>query len=524
MYEIVPFFKENINRYSWIIFIIVQQILFLFYLKTNILFGEILFVDAMVLIFDLISIIYIYLACHIRKNNEIFLKKIIIYVSLICWQHFFVLNENNFWYGMGAILQPIVTYVFTIGSFNLLLYGKTDFKRKIDTFICIVLWLMMPMFLVNRTIFNFMYLILFAGLHLYPFLIMVFYRKYFNSILSKIRKECTLFSFFLLFLLCLIFVDEFVKIGLVYSNIGWYVVTITICVITYLRFVQEVLLVKSKNIVGKITLISSFIILLFVVLWMLILYQNVKRFDYIVLYLGLTELFMFIIVLYIKIYLEYRLYIRASNLENSKFISMLKIEEEIKEQFAEYLHDDILQSVIAVKNITQISCIENENKKLIVGELNSLVDSIRNEVDTQKPIINSDVNLKTVYRELINSLCKKYKTNKIVNFHCTDKLNIYSPYSAIIYRMIKELINNAIKYSDGYVANLYLDVRFDNIYIKINNITQNDEIKIGNGLNNLKKKVEFLKGKIDICIEDGCYYVDIIIPMERRICFENIVN
>lgn len=203
---------------------------------------------------------------------------------------------------------------------------------------------------------------------------------------------------------------------------------------------------------------------------------------------------------------------------------MLKIEEEIKEQFAEYLHDDILQSVIAVKNITQISCIENENKKLIVGELNSLVDSIRNEVDTQKPIINSDVNLKTVYRELINSLCKKYKTNKIVNFHCTDKLNIYSPYSAIIYRMIKELINNAIKYSDGYVVELYLDVRFDNIYIKINNITQNDEIKIGNGLNNLKKKVEFLKGKIDICIEDGCYYVDIIIPMERRICFENIVN
>ncbi|WP_064615625.1 hypothetical protein [Streptobacillus moniliformis] len=62
------------------------------------------------------------------------------------------------------------------------------------------------------------------------------------------------------------------------------------------------------------------------------------------------------------------------------------------------------------------------------------------------------------------------------------------------------------------------------IYIKTNNITESTKIKIGNGLSNIGNKVEFLKGKIDIFIENGTYNLEIVIPMERRICFENIIN
>ncbi len=300
-----------------------------------------------------------------------------------------------------------------------------------------------------------------------------------------------------------------------YSNIGWYIVTITICFITYLRLIQEMFLIKLKNILGKITII---LILFSFVLWFMLLFQNIKRIDYLILFLILTELLLFIITMYLKIYFEF------NDFENNKFINLLKIEENIKGKFAEYLHDDILQNIIALKNIIQISQIESENKNLIVHELNNLVSSIRNEVDTQKPIIYSYENLKEIYHGMIKSLSQKYKTNKKINFYCTDYLNIYSPYSSIVYRIMKELVNNAIKYSSSSFIDVYLDVKFDNIYIKTNNITESTKIKIGNGLSNIGNKVEFLKGKIDIFIENGTYNLEIVIPMERRICFENIIN
>ncbi|WP_064579522.1 hypothetical protein [Streptobacillus moniliformis] len=515
MYKLIDFLKENKDKYAWMVFIIIQQICFFFYLKLYILSSENLLVNGTVLIFDLISIIYIYIATHIRKNNDIFLRKIILYVSLICWQHFFILNSNNFYYNFGIILQPFVTYIFTVGSFNLLLHEKIDFKRKIDNFIHIILLVITLSFFTNRSLFNFIYLFLFIGLHIYPFLIVVFYRKYFDSVLSKIRTECFVFSIFLLAVLLLNFIENFVNIELMYSNIGWYIVTITICFITYLRLIQEMFLIKLKNILGKITII---LILFSFVLWFMLLFQNIKRIDYLILFLILTELLLFIITMYLKIYFEF------NDFENNKFINLLKIEENIKGKFAEYLHDDILQNIIALKNIIQISQIESENKNLIVHELNNLVSSIRNEVDTQKPIIYSYENLKEIYHGMIKSLSQKYKTNKKINFYCTDYLNIYSPYSSIVYRIMKELVNNAIKYSSGSFIDVYLDVKFDNIYIKTNNITESTKIKIGNGLSNIGNKVEFLKGKIDIFIENGTYNLEIVIPMERRICFENIIN
>ena len=524
MEEIASFLKNNRDKYLWLFFIIIQQILIIAYSKIFILSNNNIVVDDVVLIFDLVSIIYIYIAGHMRKDNDIFLRKIIIFVSLIVWQHLFVLNSNTFWYDLGILLQPIVTYIFTVGSFNLLLYEKTDFKRKIDFVINIVLIFMIPIFLINRTLFNLMYLILFVGLHLYPALIILHFRDYFNSILSKIRRECLIFSVFLLGVLCFNFIESVIGTENIYSNIGWYIVTTTICIITYLRLIQEVLLVRMKSILGKITVISFVVVLSLIVLWIFLLYENIKRFDYIILVVGITELFVFTIALYVRMYLEYRKYITSESFENSKFISMLKIEEQIKEKFAEYLHDDILQSIIALKNITQVSLTSGENKDIIVGELNNLVNSIRNEVDTQKPIVYGGDNLKRIYKELINELLDKYQTKKKVDFYCMDNVVIYSPYSFIVYRMLKELINNGIKYSSGYVIEVYLDVKFDNIHLRTLNLTENDEIKIGNGLDSICKKVNFLKGNIDYYIEKRNFHIDIVIPMERRACFEDIID
>lgn len=98
MYEIIRFLRYNKSKYVWMSLIVIQQFLLILYMKNNILLNNISLIDSMVLIFDLVSIIYIFIASNIRKNDDIFLKKIIIYISLICWHHFFILSEIDFWY------------------------------------------------------------------------------------------------------------------------------------------------------------------------------------------------------------------------------------------------------------------------------------------------------------------------------------------------------------------------------------------------------------------------------------------
>lgn len=247
MKDIVSFFRSNRDRYSWIFLIIIQQILIVNYLKKFIEENNNIVADYMVLIFDLVSIIYIYLAGHMRRYNDVFLMKIIMFISAIVWQHLFILSSNIFWYDLGVLMQPIITYIFTVGSFDLILYENTKFKSKVDFTINIILIGMMFIFWIDRMLFNLLYLILFIGLHLYPIFVMLYFRNYFSNILSKIRKECLFFSLFLLGVLCFNFIEHVIEIEKVYSNIGWYIITIVICMITYIRLIQNVLIIKMDR-------------------------------------------------------------------------------------------------------------------------------------------------------------------------------------------------------------------------------------------------------------------------------------
>lgn len=515
------------DKYLWLFFVIIQQIFILIYLKKFIIFDENIVVDSTVLIFDFLLMIYIYVASHIRKSNDVFLKKIIIFVSIMIWQHLFVINLNLFWYKISVLMQPMVTYIFVVENFNLILYDNIKFKSKVDFIIKIILFSLFILFFINIRLFNLIYFILFIGLHFYPILIMLFFKNYFNKILSKVKKDCLIFSLFLVIVLCFNFIGSAILTEDMYSNLGWYITTATICIITYIRLIHNILFIKVKGIFSKITSFIFTVVFLLIIFWVILLYKNIAQIKYVLLSIGISELFIFKIIFFIRIYFEYIEYVHFKDFDSIRF-SNIRGEEKIKEKFAQYLHDDILQSIIAIKNISQVSLNSSENKEIIVFELNNLIENIRNEIDTQKPIIYENESIKLVYQELIDNLLKRYKSNKKVEFYCIDDIVIYLPYSSIVYRLIKELVTNGIKHSEGYIIKIYLDVEFDNINLKIKNLTNNKEIKIGNGLDNVIRNIKFLKGKIEYYIdeknEEKNFCVDIKIPMERRIFFEDIID
>lgn len=522
----LSFLKSNISKYLWLSLIILQQVFVIMYLNTYILNQSRSVIDNLVCIFILTSIIYIFIAGFIRSNEDRILRKIIIIISFVIWQHLFILNQNSVISDTGLVLQPIVIYLFTVESLNLILYEKIEFKRKLDRVVIFILSITLILFFLNRTLFNLAYLLLFIGLHFYPLVVLMVYKDYLGTILLKICKDCKIFTVYLIGILLFGYVGSMLWDNeIILSNFGWYLMTITICIITFIRVVQDSLTLKIRNVIGETTFISFLIVFGLIILWSVAIGRYIPRFELLILIVSVSELFVFIITLYINIYVKYREHIVKDTIEDSRLISVLQNEEKAKEKFAIFLHDDILQSLIAIKNLIQCSDTRQLHQTIMLEELNNLVKSIRNEIDTYHPIIHSGENLKNVYCELIKNIEIKYQTNKKISFRCQHNISLYSPYDSIIYRIIKELVHNAVKYSSGYEIELSLDVKFDKIYIESKNAAEmSREIKMGVGLTTMKKRIEILRGSMAFALEENVFSLEIIIPMNRRACYENFID
>lgn len=94
----------------------------------------------------------------------------------------------------------------------------------------------------------------------------------------------------------------------------------------------------------------------------------------------------------------------------------------------------------------------------------SLINKIRNTVDSYSPLIIKSISLKENYKNLIKSMQQRYSKNDIIiDFYCDKDFFLEKPYDILIYRIMKELLNNAFKHSNAELIELrlYLNKRSD---------------------------------------------------------------
>ena len=66
------------------------------------------------------------------------------------------------------------------------------------------------------------------------------------------------------------------------------------------------------------------------------------------------------------------------------------------------------------------------------------------------PVILSSLTAKENYQNLIEAAAQSFPEKKImVSFDCSDILFLVEPYHVLIYRLLKELLTNVYKHSDG---------------------------------------------------------------------------
>lgn len=139
-------------------------------------------------------------------------------------------------------------------------------------------------------------------------------------------------------------------------------------------------------------------------------------------------------------------------LKESKYqeaLRQLQQEELLKTEFANYLHDEVLQDLLSVKNMmTKMN--RPDIQEIIIETLEHLNTNIRKQMQDYHPVILRTLTAKENYENLMEAITLSFPQRSIiVSFDCSDSLFLVEPYHILIYRLLKELLTNVFKHSDG---------------------------------------------------------------------------
>ena len=232
-------------------------------------------------------------------------------------------------------------------------------------------------------------------------------------------------------------------------------------------------------------------------------------------------------------------YITFEEMLNNYYVEKhrnLEIEKLNTLRIQTFLHDDILQIIIAIRRWIEDN-LSGSGKKYIIENLDKLNDLIRHEINSFNPMLNDYSSLYDAYSRLIVDIENMYLDNEmLIEFECDRNIDLPSPYAELIYKCINELLINALKHSKGYSTDIVLIILEDKIHLAIKNYGDylEDEEKIveGNiGLNILRLNLREYGGKFDFNffnnqneLDESFVEFKIEIPVERSVVNENLIN
>ena len=221
--------------------------------------------------------------------------------------------------------------------------------------------------------------------------------------------------------------------------------------------------------------------------------------------------------------LDARDYVKVLFLKRNRMVKSLLANEDTEQQFSEFLHNEILQNVMAIKNFNKYSSnqVFGEQINLVTEEL---VQRIRERMDYYQPMVETDEQLDIQYQGLINRIVKRYHVENEVVTQFPVHFRLLSPYDKIAYRLVEELATNAVKYASGGRISLKIDVHDDTIFIISENDCLQTEKSLGYGLKNMSNKISVLGGQMQIFENNKRFRVEITLPIDKELCYENFVN
>lgn len=189
--------------------------------------------------------------------------------------------------------------------------------------------------------------------------------------------------------------------------------------------------------------------------------------------------------------------LKIQNLE-----SMVQGQEQERKRIATDLHDSLGGTLSTLK--LQFDNYNSEKEETERGGvIHKLIDEacveVRKIARNLKPSAIENVGLEAAIIDLIN----KYKNTKIeINFHSDSEDHVLTYESKLhLYRIVQELLNNTIKHAGAQEVTIQLYTQDDEIILMVEDDGEGfdmDIVEKGLGLDNIKSRINMLKGDISI--------------------------
>ena len=477
--------------------------------------------------FMLIDITYIS-ACNVREN-----KIVSLFCGLLvldCWYMLLLSDTRPAAQLVFAALSPLIWYV-SIQFILMFLFqgGGYKFRKAVNT----VLYAVCVAALVGIGLSDKIYALLYALQFFISWTCFLFVMVYhWRRIAFVLKSEWKSISFSALATMMVFCVYYFTTIGIPYhiSNFGIY--------ITILLFGLSVhgIVIKGHNSSPLSDIFSKQQSVAIVGLSLMVL-----GLTYLIAGYPLNELFVAINLLFSFIYLcniilgQCFKEGKGSLMKESGYyiaIQQLQKEEGLKTEFANFLHDEILQDILSVKNmITKIH--RPLIRDTVMDTLEVLNKKIREQMQDYHPVILKKLTLKENYRNLINVVSQNFPMRDLqVSFECAETLFLVEPYNVLVYRLIKELLTNIYKHSDGSKAWVTLTLKDDRIHLcvadngtaELSGLLLTDQTN-HKGLSSISEQIGALDGTMEISdYEPHGVCIQIYIPMKGDVSYQYFVS
>lgn len=194
---------------------------------------------------------------------------------------------------------------------------------------------------------------------------------------------------------------------------------------------------------------------------------------------------------------------KSSEEETYEWRLMQEVEKE-KQELSAYLHDDVLQSLIAFYR--KIQSDESERYSDMKLPLSGLIAQIRSVSHNLYPTMVEDLGLEQSLYIFTEELQKNYPVVNIAFHYKFTEGILPKAYALAIYRISKELVTNAAKHSGSMQIDLLLEEDVNGYYIQVKDNgtglrTQGDDTLLKSphmGLYTVKRQVAGLSGRMDV--------------------------
>ncbi|MHC5269110.1 sensor histidine kinase [Enterococcus sp. LJL98] len=186
--------------------------------------------------------------------------------------------------------------------------------------------------------------------------------------------------------------------------------------------------------------------------------------------------------------------------------------EKLRKELSYYLHDDILQTILAVKNVAEVATGNKEDLLLTLQKISIYLTQVNQRIREKTFDLYPSMLKDLPFKQSVLALVEQFKARQandnfpLIHIQIDDAIEIPEIIRFTTYRILKELIQNALKHAQAKNIIVKIEEHQSLINLSVEDdgigFSQNQSVQNHFGLRSVIQDVHSLSGKMKILSSD----------------------